>query len=186
MKDTQIIDLFWARSEDAIAQTAQKYGGYCHTIAFNILRNQEDSEECVNDTYWKAWGLLPPRRPQRLATFLGKITRNLSLDRYRHLSADKRGGGQVTLALEELSACIPSCDDTDGIVEEMVLTQLLNRFLAGLSAEHRKIFMQRYWYLSTVKDIAGDLGITESKVKMVLMRTRNALREKLEEEGIAL
>ena len=186
MEDNQIIQLYFDRSEDAISQTAVKYGKYCHTIAYNILHNFEDSEECVNDTYWKAWGIIPPRRPKKLAAFLGKITRNLSLDKYRHYTADKRGGGEFSIALDELGDCVSSLGNMDDYTNEMVLVDTLNRFLASLSAEHRKIFMRRYWYISSVKEIADDYGITESKVKMSLLRSRNQLKVVLEKEGIAL
>lgn len=186
MEDNQIIQLYFDRSEDAISQTAVKYGKYCHTIAYNILHNFEDSEECVNDTYWKAWGIIPPRRPKKLAAFLGKITRNLSLDVYRHYTADKRGGGEMAIALDELGDCVSSLVSMDDYTNEMVLVDTLNRFLASLSAEHRKIFMRRYWYISSVKEIADDYGITESKVKMSLLRSRNQLKAVLEKEGIAL
>lgn len=186
MEDNQIIQLYFDRSEEAISQTAVKYGKYCHTIAYNILHNFEDSEECVNDTYWKAWSIIPPRKPKRLAAFLGKITRNLSLDVYRHYTAEKRGGGEMSLALEELGDCVSSLESLDDHADEMVLVDTLNRFLASLSAEHRKIFMRRYWYISSVKEIADDYGITESKVKMSLLRSRNQLKAVLEKEGIAL
>ena len=186
MEDNQIIRLYFDRSEEAISQTAAKYGKYCHTIAYNILHNFEDSEECVNDTYWKAWNIIPPRRPKRLAAFLGKITRNLSLDKYRHYTADKRGGGELAVALEELGDCISSIGSMGDHTEEIVLVEVLNSFLASLSAEHRKIFMRRYWYVSSVKEIADDYGITESKVKMSLLRSRNQLKTVLEKEGIAL
>lgn len=186
MEDNQIIQLYFDRSEEAISQTAVKYGKYCHTIAYNILHNFEDSEECVNDTYWKAWSIIPPRKPKRLAAFLGKITRNLSLDVYRHYTAEKRGGGEMSLALEELGDCVSSLESLDDHADEMVLVDTLNRFLASLSAEHRKIFMRRYWYVSSVKEIADDYGITESKVKMSLLRSRNQLKAVLEKEGIAL
>ena len=186
MEDNQIIQLYYDRSEDAISQTAVKYGKYCHTIAYNILHNFEDSEECVNDTYWKAWGIIPPRRPKKLAAFLGKITRNLSLDKYRHYTADKRGGEEFSIALDELGDCVSSLGNMDDYTNEMVLVDTLNRFLASLSAEHRKILMRRYWYISSVKEIADDYGITESKVKMSLLRSRNQLKAVLEKEGIAL
>ena len=186
MEDNQIIQLYFDRSEEAISQTAVKYGKYCHTIAYNILQNIEDSEECVNDTYWKAWGIIPPRRPKRLAAFLGKITRNLALDRYRSYTAEKRGGGEMAVALEELGDCVFSGENLEAHADEMVLTDILNRFLASLSAEQRKIFMRRYWYVCSVKEIADDYGITESKVKMSLLRCRNQLKAVLEKEGIAL
>ena len=186
MEDNQIVQLYFDRSEEAISQTAVKYGKYCHTIAYNILHNFEDSEECVNDTYWKAWGIIPPRRPKKLAAFLGKITRNLSLDMYRHYTADKRGGGEISIALDELGDCVSSLGSMDDYTNEMVLVDMLNRFLASLSTEHRKIFMRRYWYISSVKEIADDYGITESKVKTSLLRSRNQLKAVLEKEGIAL
>ena len=121
-----------------------------------------------------------------MAAFLGKITRNLSLDVYRHYSADKRGGGEMSIALEELGDCVSSLGSLDDYADEMVLVDTLNRFLASLSVEHRKIFMRRYWYISSVKEIADDYGITESKVKMSLLRSRNQLKAVLEKEGIAL
>lgn len=185
MEDSQIIELYWCRSEDAITQTAKKYGHYCHTISFHILRNVQDSEECVNDTYLKAWSLLPPARPTVFPAFLAKLTRNLSLDRYRNQTAEKRGGGQMTLALEELSACIPGPDNTEAVVEQQVLTQTLNAFLESLKPEQRKIFLRRYWYLNSIREIACDLRISESKVKTTLLRTRKALKVYLEKEGIA-
>lgn len=185
MEDSQIIELYWRRSEDAITETSKKYGRYCRTISFNILGNAEDSEECVNDTYMKAWSLLPPARPMVFSAFLAKITRNLSLDRYRSRSAEKRGGGQMELALDELSACIPAPDSADSMVEQQALTDALNDFLSSLKPEPRRIFLQRYWYVSSIRDIASDLGISESKVKTSLFRTRTALKEHLEREGIA-
>ena len=186
MEDKQIIQLYFDRSEDAISQTALKYGKYCHTIAYNILHNFEDSEECVNDTYLKAWCTIPPHCPKILATYLGKITRNLSIDLYRHYTTEKCGGGEMPIALDELGSCISSPDSINNHLDEMVLVDILNRFLASLSAEHRKIFMRRYWYISSVKEIADDYGIIESKVKMSLLRSRNRLKAALEKEGIFL
>ena len=186
MDDKQILDLYWARSESAISETTKKYGKYCHFIAYNILRNAEDSEECVSETWLKAWNSIPPHRPERLSAFLGKITRNLSLSRYQHCTARKRGRGQTVLALEELQDCIPAADSVEQIVDGLVLTDILNRFLASLKSETRKILMQRYWYLCSVREIAADLHVSESKVKMTLFRTRNELRTLLEKEGIVL
>lgn len=186
MDDQQILDLYWSRSEIAVSETAKKYGKYCHCIAYNILGNDQDSEECVNDTLLKAWRSIPPQRPDKLAIFLGKITRNLSLDRYRRRSADKRGGGQVSLALEELADCLPVRDPADGIIEQMVLTDILNRFLGSLPEMNRNIFLRRYWYFSSTTEIAAQYGFSESKVKMVLHRLRKQLGALLEKEGIAL
>lgn len=186
MDEKQIIELYWARSENAIAETAGKYGQFCHSIAYNILFDREDSEECVNDTYLHAWNAIPPRRPDRLGAFLGKITRNLALKRYEKKSAMKRGGGQVMLALDELAECIPDPNTVERRVDNKMLAEKLDAFLSQLNAESRRIFLRRYWNLSSVREIAAAYGITESKVKMSLMRTRGKLRSFLEQEGIDL
>lgn len=186
MEDNKIVDLYWARSETAISETARKYGRYCHYIAHNVLHNGEDSEECVNDTYMRAWNSMPQHRPSVLKTFLGKITRNLALNRYKTLTAEKRNQGQVPLALDELHECIPGEDNTEHIADDMALAEIFNRFLGSLSTEQRKIFMRRYWYLSPVKEIAADYRMGESKVKMSLLRSRNELKRLLEKEGISL
>ncbi|MBO4872549.1 MAG: RNA polymerase sigma factor [Lachnospiraceae bacterium] len=186
MKDAEIVELYWARDEQAIRETAEKYGRYCQTIAFNILHDREDSEECVNDTWLHAWNAMPDQRPERLSAFLGRIARNLALKKREKDSAQKRGAGEVPLVLEELSDCLPAADHSDRIVEDMVLAEAFNRFLASLKAEQRKIFLRRYWYLSSVREIAADLGISESKVKMSLLRSRKELRQLLEKEGIEL
>ena len=186
MDDQMIIDLFWRRSSDAIADTAKKYGNYCYRIAYNVLANTEDSEECVNDTYLKVWESIPPTRPSRFSAFIGKITRHLALNRYAYLTAEKRGGSQIPLALEELSDCIPDHKTPAQIVEEKELGKVINQFLGDLPTESRKIFLQRYWNVMSVKDIAEMYGITESKVKMSLMRTRQKFKRFLEKEGIEL
>lgn len=186
MDDKQIVDLYWERSETAISETAKKYGRYCHYIAFNILYNDEDSEECVNDTYLNAWNSMPTNRPSVLKTFLGKLTRNLSLNKYKQLTAEKRGRGQMPLVIDELYECLPAVGNTENVVDDMVLAEVLNRFLASLKAEQRRIFMRRYWYLSPVKEIAEDYSIGESKVKMSLLRSRGELKSLLEKEGISI
>ena len=180
MEDRQIVQMYFDRNEDAISQTAVKYGKYCYTIAYNILHDFEDSEECVNDTYLKAWHTIPPQRPQELTAFLGKITRNLSINVYRRHTAEKRGSGEMELALDELEDCVASLGSTNDRVDEMALVDILNSFLTSLSTQHRKIFMRRYWYVSSVKEIAYEYGITESKVKMALLRSRNKLKTVLE------
>ena len=183
MEDKQIIDLYWERSETAISETEHKYGKYCLRIAFNILRSYEDSQECVNDTYLRAWNNIPPHRPCVLKTFLGKITRNLSLDRYEILKAKKRGGGEAKLVFDEMQECIPALDNTEKIIEGIVITDVCNRFLSSLTLEKRKVFMQRYWYLCTIKEIAREFEMSESKVKMLLFRLRNELKLMFEKEG---
>ena len=186
MDDQMIVELYWQRSSDAIAETAKKYGSYCHRIAYNILASTEDSEECVNDTYLKVWDSIPPNRPNRFAAYLGKITRHLALNRYAYLTAEKRGGSQIPLALEELGNCVPDHKTPALIVEEKELGNVINQFLGTLTPEARKIFLQRYWSIMSVKEIAELYSMTESKVKMSLMRTRLKLKHYLEKEGIEL
>lgn len=182
--DAAIVALYWARSEKAISETAEKYGRYCRTIAYNILSDAEDAEESVNDAYLAAWNSIPPQRPSLLSAYLGKITRRISIDKWRKRGAAKRGGGAIEAALEELSECIPSGNDPARTVETMMLTEILDRFLASLPREARTVFLQRYWYMMPVKEIAAELNASESKVKMLLMRSRGKLRETLEKEGV--
>ncbi len=186
MDDQQIIQLYNERSEAAISETAEKYGKYCHCIAYNILCDERDSEECVNDTYFITWNRIPPKMPERLSVFLGKITRNVAIDRYRYYSREKRGNGQTTPVLEELDECIPSTSNTEQAVSMKLLVEALNTFLKGLPVEKRKLFVRRYWYLSPIAEIADNYGISESKVRVTLFRTREKLRQFLEREGITL
>ena len=184
MDDQRIVKLFWERSEKAITETSKKYGRYCHYIAYNILRNDEDAEECVNDTYLNAWNCIPPHKPNRLQTFLGKITRNLSLNKYQQWTAQKRGGGQVSLILDELSECV-SKNDGD-IIDQIVIKDLLNRFLESQTPENCKLFVRRYWYMSSIKEIATDYGMSENNVTVTLFRIRKELKTYLEKEGISV
>ena len=187
MNDQDILDLYFARSESAISATNEKYGKYCHTVAMNILYSHEDSEECVNDTWLRAWGAIPPKRPAMFRTFLGKITRNLALNRWEHAHADKRGRGETAAALDELAECVADtrAGQPDQLPEQLTLTECINRFLEYQKPENRKLFVRRYWYLSDIKEIAGDYGFTESKVKMTLSRMRAQLMAELEKEGIS-
>ena len=186
MEDKQIIELYNERSEAAISETAKKYGKYCYTIAYHILDNEQDSEECVNDTYLKTWETIPPQYPNKLSAFLGKITRNLALNRYRYYIREKRGKNQVVLALGELQECISDSNKVEQTIEEKYLIEVLNRFLYDLPVEKRMIFLRRYWYLSSIQEIAKDYEMSESKVKMTLLRVRNKLKQVLEKEGIVL
>lgn len=184
MDDKAIIDLYWTRSENAISETAAKYGGYCYTIAYNILSNREDSEESVNDTYLAAWNTMPPRHPSVLAAFLGKMTRYISLDHWKKRSRLKRGGGETELCLEELEGCISG---TESIENEMIRKETLasvNKFLDTLPETERKVFLCRYWYLDPVADIAQRFGFTESKTASMLHRTRGKLQKHLTKEGL--
>ncbi len=182
MEDTKIISLYWDRDQQAISETAVKYGHYCHQIAWNILSDQRDAEESVNDTYLSAWNTIPPHRPQILSTFLGKITRRISIDRWRRRTADKRGGGELTLALEELEGCLPSAEDVQKTVERRQLLRSIDQFLAQLPQQQRDIFVSRYWFLAPVKQIAQVYGLGESQTKMQLKRIREKLVRHLQEE----
>lgn len=184
MEDHEIIDLYWQRTESAIGETASKYGRLCYLIAYHILGNHRDSEECVNDTYLQAWDSIPPQRPENLPAFLGKIVRNLALNRHKFDSTEKRGGSQVLLALDELTECLPTSDGAEQLIDNLVLVEVLNRFLAGVLPEARIIFLRRYWYFSSVREIAKSLGIGQSKVKMSLLRSWARLKEHLRKEGI--
>ncbi len=186
MEDSQIIELYNKRSETAISETADKYGKYCHYIAYHILYNEQDSEECVNDTYLRTWVAIPPQCPNKLSAFLGKITRNLALNRYRYYTSEKRGCGQVSFVLDELQECVPASDSTEQAIEEQLLVEVINRFLHELPIEKRMMFLRRYWYMSSIREIAEDYEISEGKVKMILLRIRNKLKQVLEKEGIVL
>lgn len=184
MEDSQIVALYWERNAYAIDATAEKYGRYCYTIAYHILSNKEDADESVNDTYMSAWERIPPHHPSVLSTFLGKITRRISLNRWRNQTRQKRGGGEVPLALEELSECVPSAFSTEREVERKELTLAISRFLATLPEAERDVFVSRYWFLASVKEISGKFGFTESKTKSMLSRTREKLRNYLSKEGL--
>lgn len=186
MKDQAIIDLYWARDPRAVTASEEAYGAYCRAVARGILWDERDGEECVSDTWHRAWLSMPPRRPAVLRAFFGKITRNLALHLYERQHAQKRGGGQVPLALEELEECIPSAHSVENALEGQALSALLDRFLRELPSRERVIFLRRYWYLCPVKDIARSMGLGESLVKMSLSRTRQRLRQMLEKEDICL
>lgn len=184
MDDEKIVDLYWARSERAVAETDAKYGRYCRRIAQNLLRDAEDAEECVNDTYMGAWRSMPTHRPARLAPYLGKLTRWLALSRLRENSAVRRGGGELTLAIDELAEVLDSGFDTQKELELKELSRALNRLLAALGDEERDIFLARYWYAAPIKEIARRFGCTEGRVKTLLHRTRKKLAAALEKEGL--
>lgn len=184
MNDNDIVALYWKRSETAIRETTVKYGGYCFRIANNILGDSGDAEECVNDTYLAAWNCIPPNKPSELSTFLGKIVRRTALKRLREKHAEKRGGGQAVLALDELLECIPSKKTIDDDLDEKVLAGLINAFVASLRTNERRMFVCRYWYLDSVGDIAEKFGYSQSKVKTALHRTRRKLLDYLNKEGV--
>ena len=186
MEDMQIVDLYFARNEKAIDETAQKYGKYLFSIAYHILSSNRDSEEAVNDTYLGAWRSIPPHRPNRLSTYLGKITRRISLEKWKYFHAQKRGGGEVLRAREELGECICTGETPEQTMEMKELTQELNIFLKSLPETEQKVFVCRYWYLTPVKTISKQFGFSESKVKSMLSRTRSKLKTHLVKEGMVV
>ena len=186
MDDNDIIRLYWDRDHQAIHATSEKYGHYCKSIARNILNNEEDAEECVNDAYLSAWNSMPPHRPEHLAAFLGKITRNLSLNKYRRDRAEKRGGGEAALILNELADCVSGTDSVEQLMERRELIKAVNTFVRGLSSEKRIMFTRRYWYADSVSDIAKDRRMLPGTVSKTLERTRKQLKAYLTERGFDL
>ena len=184
MEDTDIVALYWKRSEEAIPETESKYGAYCQTIAKNILANDEDAEECVNDTWLSAWNSMPDHRPTRLAPYLGKLTRWLSISRLRERQSLKRGGGECFLALEELAEVLDSGEDVQRSVELKELNRMVRGFLNGLNETERELFLARYWFMVPVKEIANRFGFSPNKVSTSLLRTRRKLHSYLKEEGL--
>lgn len=186
LEDSQIVALYWQRSETAIGETQRKYGGYCAAIARGVLHDPQDEEECVNDTWLRAWNAMPPKRPGKLAAFLGKITRNLSIDRLLHRTAQKRGGGEAQLALDELQDCLPARTSVEAECDNHALAAALDSFLAALPETTRTLFLRRYWYLTPIKTIAAQMNMNENTAASTLRRTRMALKDHLEQEGIEL
>ena len=186
MEDQQIIALYWDRKERAIEESGKKYGAFCLKIADNILRSHEDDEECVSDTWLRAWNAMPPEKPNVLSSFFAKITRNLALDRYRAMHAEKRVKSEMMLALDELDYCVPSSMRVESSLDEKQTVQILERFLCGLSKADRVLFLRRYWFADRVADAAKFCAIGENTAKSKLLRMRNALKAQLEEEGIAV
>ena len=186
MDDIRIVQLYWDRDQKAITETAAKYGNYCTFIAKNILGNEEDAEECVNDTYLKAWNAMPPHRPGMLSTFLGKITRNVSFNRYKHNHAEKRGGSEISVVLDELSECVSGKNNIDQEIEYKELVKSIDSFLDMLSLEKRSIFICRYWYTDSIAEIARQFNMRENTVSMILSRTRTKLQKYLIERGYEL
>lgn len=186
MDDAKIVQLFLDRNEQAIPETARKYGNYCTSIAQNILGNREDAEECVNDTYLNTWNAIPPHRPKVLSTFLGKLVRNLAFNRYKYTHAEKRGGGELAEVLEELSSCVSCRDDVEATYEYKELVTAINNFLRTLPAKKRHIFVCRYWYTDSISDISARFAMSAPAVSMTLNRLRSKLHNYLIERGYEL
>ena len=186
MKDNEIIELYFSRDEKAIKETAKSYGKYCHAVANNILGNPSDAEECVNDTYLRAWNAIPPERPRELKLFLAKITRNLALNRYFAAKSEKRGGGEMTVALSEVEDFISDGASLDEGICAKELAAHLRRFLLTQSSRDRAIFVCRYFYFESVPDIAAAKGISENNVYLILSRMREKLKKYLQNEGYTI
>ena len=183
MNDSQIVNMYWERNEKAVEETQKKYGSFCYSVAYSILCNEEDAKESVNDTYLDAWNSIPPHKPSVLSAFLGKITRRISIDKWRNKNAARRGGGQITDTLDELAECIPDSNGIEKQLEEKALNETINSFIKSLPEEEQKIFICRYWYLDSIKSISEQFGFSQSKVTSMLFRTREKLRKILMEEG---
>ena len=186
MEDGEIIDLYWERSQQAVAESEKKYGPYCHAIARNILDREEDAEECVNDTWLRAWNAMPPQRPGVLSAFFGKLTRNLSLDRWRRGQAAKRGGNRAEVALHELEDCLADRRRPDEELEAGETAAIISAFLRRQPKEDRTLFVRRYFYLDSLNDLADRFGLSVGQVKSKLHRMRGKLKQELERQGVAV
>lgn len=185
MEDMQLIGLFWARDEAAIRETDRKYGRYCFKISVNIVTSPEDAEECVSDTWLRAWDTMPPERPRSLRAYLGRIVRNLSISLYRRRHAQKRYTGIETL-LSELDDCVPAYGQTEQAAEARRITEAINSWLDTLEPRDRALFVRRYWYGDAARDLARAAGMTQGQLSGKLYRLRERLRLHLEQEGISL
>ena len=184
MEDHEIVALYWKRAEQAVDETARKYGCYCHAIASRILSDETAAEESVNDTYLAAWDSMPPHYPTVLSAYVGKLTRRISINRWKQQHTQKRGGDRVTLALEELAECVDERQQPEQLAEAAELAELLDRFVKALRETERNVFVCRYWYLDSVQEISRQFGFSPSKVKSMLYRTRQKLAEYLRKEGM--
>lgn len=183
MEDKDIVQLFLDRNEQAITETSSKYGHYCFSIANNILNNRKDAEECVNDTYLNTWNSIPPHKPKRLSTFLGKIVRNLSFNKYKSIHSMKRGGYEISLILDELGEIVSDEISIEDNVIKNELVKTIDDFIGTLSVEKRYIFIRRYWYCDKITAIADQCGRTENSIYVELNRIRKKLRDHLKERG---
>jgi len=186
MKDEMIVNLYFKSDEDAVRETQKKYNSYLSKIAYNILRNRQDSEQCVNDTYLKAWNSIPPNKPNVLSTYLGKITRRLSIDVLRGKNRKKRRENEYDISLTELEEFFSCGNSTEQEIDLCLLSSLINNYLYKISFEARTVFVGRYYYMDSIKEIADYHGMSESKVKSLLFRTRQGLKEYLIKEGFDL
>lgn len=185
MEDQGIVDLYLKRSQQAIVETKNKYGAYCRVIARNILSSYSDVEECENDTYLAAWNVIPPTMPRKFSVFLGRITRNIALDKYGYNTAKKRNR-EFEVILTELEDCLSSPDSVEAVYEAGEIAKLISQFLYDIEEQARHLFIRRYWYSESIKDLAMRFNMSTSKVTSTLFRTRNKLKAYLDKEGVKL
>ena len=186
MTDAEIISLYQNREEDAVAETEKAFGAYCYAIAYHILRNESDAKECVNDAYMALWQAIPPACPNQLKAFLGKTIRNIALNRAKQSARKKRGGDQREVLLSELEECVPAVISVEQGAEDRVITECIERFLYDQPEEKRKVFLRRYWYADSLREVAKACGMSVGKVKSMLFRMRKELQEYLAKEGVEL
>ncbi len=186
MDDEGIIRLYWDRDETAITETSKKYGKYCFSIAYSILNDHEDSEECVNDTYTKVWNSIPPKKPSILSAFIGRIVRNLALDQYKRKTAQKRGGNTMDVILDEIGEIASDVSSPEDQLSHQELADMINDFLSSLPIEKRVMLVRRYWYADDIKSIASRLGVSENTVSVSIRRLRIKLRDYLRSRGYEL
>lgn len=186
MEDSEIVELYWERDDKAIFESDAKYGHNCRTIAYSILHNQEDVEECVNDTWLGAWNAMPPNRPNKLRFFLARITRNLSFNRLKSKTTVKRGNGEIPIVLDELYECVPNPSTIEDEIEVRELERHINQFLHSLPERSCNVFLRRYWYVETIAEISERYDMTPANVKVILSRTRGKLKNYLGKEDISL
>ena len=183
MEDSQLIELFWQKNPEAVSEAAGKYGAYCFAIARRILQSPEDCEECVNDVWLRAWNAIPPQRPGVLRLFLGRVTRNLAFDRLQRQKAEKRGGGEIALVLDELEECIPGPVTVERELEGKALSTAIDGWLRTLPQEDRVLFVRRYWYGVPLQELARERGEDPARLAQRMLRLRKRLKKALEKEG---
>lgn len=186
MEDSQIVDLYWERNESALTKTAEKYGKFCFSVAYNILNNHEDSEECVNDTYLEAWEAMPPQRPNLLSAFLAKITRNNAINRVRFLKRKKRRSNQTDILLSELEDCLPSNKSAEDKFDEKYVADIISKYLSSISKNKATIFVFRYFFCCSIEELSQKTGYSQNKIASMLFRMRGELKIQLEKGGIKI
>ena len=183
MEDREIVELYWQRDEDAIRETEKKYGRFLSAIAYNVLYDAEDCRECLNDTYLAAWNSMPDKRPEKLSAYLGRIIRQIAIDRYRKLNSEKRAGSQYTQSLDEWAEILPDKAEPETELAERELSAAVGAFVRGLSPVQRRAFLGRYYYFDPVKTVAAYCGVSEAGLKSQLFRIRRRLKQYLKDEG---